>query len=62
MVANIGREYEVVSADQGEPLEVQNFCRLLAAVDEKVHDGTNVTVLQSVTHLMALQSKYNFSN
>jgi hypothetical protein len=62
MVANIGRVYEVVSADQGEPLEVQNFYRLLAAVDEKVHDGTNVTVLQSVTHLMAMQSKYNFSN
>jgi hypothetical protein len=27
-----------------------------------VHDGTNAIVLQSVTHLMAMQSKYNFSN
>jgi hypothetical protein len=62
MVANIGSEYEVVSADQGESLEVQNFYRLLAAAYEKVHDGTNVTVLQSVTHLMAMQSKYNFLN
>jgi hypothetical protein len=41
---------------------VQNFYRLLAATDEKVHDGTDVTVLQAVTHLMVMKSKYNFSN
>jgi hypothetical protein len=41
---------------------VQNFYKLLTAVDEKVHDGTDVTVLQAVTHLMAMKSKYNFSN
>jgi hypothetical protein len=27
-----------------------------------VHDGTDVTVLQAVTRLMGLKSKYNFSN
>jgi hypothetical protein len=27
-----------------------------------MHDGTNVTVLQAVTHLMALKPKYNFPN
>jgi hypothetical protein len=27
-----------------------------------VHDSTDVTVLQVVTHLMAFKSKYNFSN
>jgi hypothetical protein len=27
-----------------------------------VHDGTDVTVLQAVTHLMAMKLKYNFSN
>jgi hypothetical protein len=43
-------------------LEVHNFYRLLTAVDEKIHDGTDVTVLQAVTRLMTIKSKYNFSN
>jgi hypothetical protein len=43
-------------------LEVQNFYRLLTAADEKVHDGTDVTILQAVTHLMVMKSKYSFSN
>jgi hypothetical protein len=43
-------------------LEVQNFYRLLAASDEKVHDGTNLTVLQAVMCLMGMKSKYNFLN
>jgi hypothetical protein len=62
MVVDIGREYKVGSGEQGQLLEVQNFYRLFAAVDEKVYDGTDVTVLQVVTHLMAMKSKYNFSN
>jgi hypothetical protein len=41
---------------------VQNFYRLLAVADEKVHDGTDVTVLQAVTRLMVMKSKYNLSN
>jgi hypothetical protein len=45
MLADIGREYEVGSREQGQLPEVQNFYCLLAAVDEKVHDGTYVTVL-----------------
>jgi hypothetical protein len=62
MVVDISREYEIGSGEQGEPSEVQNFYRLLAAVNEKVHDGTDVTVLQAVTRLMAMKSKYNFLN
>jgi hypothetical protein len=62
MVVDIGREYEIGSGEQGEPSEVQNFYRLLAAADEKVHNGTDVIVLQAVTHLMTMKSKYNFSN
>jgi hypothetical protein len=27
-----------------------------------VHDGTDLTVLQAVTHLMGIKLKYNFSN
>jgi hypothetical protein len=62
MIADIGMEYDLGSGDQHPPSEVQNFYRLLAASEEKVHDGTALTVLQVVTHLMAMKSKYNFSN
>jgi hypothetical protein len=41
---------------------VQNFYRLLVVSDDKVHDGTDLTVLQAVTHLMGIKSKYNFPN
>jgi hypothetical protein len=44
------------------PLEVQNSYRLIAASEEKVHDITDITVLQAVTRLMGFKSKYNFSN
>jgi hypothetical protein len=43
MVADIGRGYNLESKDP--PPEVQNFYRLLAASEEKVHDDTNMTVL-----------------
>jgi hypothetical protein len=42
MVADIGREYDIGFGEQGEPPKVQNFYRLLATADEKVHDGTDV--------------------
>jgi hypothetical protein len=38
-------EYDHGSGDQHPPPEVHNFYRLLAASDEKVHDGTELTVL-----------------
>jgi hypothetical protein len=60
MVADIKRGYDLESEDP--PPEVQNFYRLLAALEEKVRDGTDVTVLQVVIHLMAFKSKYNFLN
>jgi hypothetical protein len=60
MVVDIGRGYDLESEDP--PSEVQNFYRLLAASEEKVYDGTDVTVLQAVTHLMVFKSMYNFSN
>jgi hypothetical protein len=62
MLADIGREYEVGSGEQEQPPEVQNLYTLLVAADKKVHDGTDVTVLEVVTCLMAMKSKYNFSN
>jgi hypothetical protein len=50
MVADIGRGYDLEFEDP--PLEVQNLYKFLAASKEKLHDGTNVTVLQAVTHHM----------
>jgi hypothetical protein len=44
------------------PPDMQNFYRPLAATEEKVHDDTGMTVLQSVTRLMGFKSKYNFLN
>jgi phage terminase large subunit GpA-like protein len=43
MVAYIGRGHDLESKDP--PPEAQNFYRLLVASEEKVHNGTNVTVL-----------------
>jgi hypothetical protein len=60
MVADIGKRYDLESEDP--PSKVQNFYKLFAASEEKVHDGTDVTVLQVVTRLMAFKSKYSFSN
>jgi hypothetical protein len=62
MIAHIGMEYALGSRDQHPPSEVHNFYRLLAASDEKVHNDTELTVLQAVTRLMGMKSKYNFSN
>jgi hypothetical protein len=45
MIADIGIEYDLGSGDQHPPLEVQNFYRLLVTLDEKVHDGTDLTIL-----------------
>jgi hypothetical protein len=60
MVADIERGYHLEAED---PLsEVQNFYRLLTASEEKVHDGTDMTMLQAVTCLMGFKSKYSFSN
>jgi hypothetical protein len=52
--------YDLGSADS--PSEVQNFYILLVASEEKVHGDTDVMVLQTVTRLMVMKSKYNFSN
>jgi hypothetical protein len=62
MTADIGMDYNLGSGDQHPPSEVQNFYSLLAASDEKVHDGTMLTILYAMTCLMGMKSKYNFSN
>jgi hypothetical protein len=41
---------------------VQNFYRLPVVSGEKVHDGTELTILLAMTRLMRMKSIYNFSN
>jgi hypothetical protein len=53
MVADVERGYDLESEDP--PSKVQNFYRLLATLEEKVHDGTDMTVLQVVTRLMGFK-------
>jgi hypothetical protein len=53
MVADVERGYDLESEDP--PSEVQNFYRLLATLEEKVDDGTDMTVLQVVTRLMGFK-------
>jgi hypothetical protein len=62
MIPDTGMEYDVRSEDQHPPPEVQNVYMILAASDEKVHDGTDLIVLQAVAHLIMMKSKYTFSN
>jgi hypothetical protein len=62
MIGDIDMEYDLGFRDQLPPPEVLNFYRLLTASDKKVHDDTDLTVLQAVTHFMMVKSKYNFSN
>jgi hypothetical protein len=62
IIADSSMEYDLGSRDQHPPLNVQNFYRLLATSDENVQDDTDLTVLPAIMRLMAMKSKYNFSN
>jgi hypothetical protein len=45
MITTIGMEYELASREQALSPEVQDFYKLLAASNEKMHDGIDVTIL-----------------
>jgi hypothetical protein len=60
MIADISKEYDLESGDQHPPPEVHNFYRLLSASNERVHDGTNLTILQVMARLMRMKLMYNF--
>ncbi|WVZ85017.1 hypothetical protein U9M48_031981 [Paspalum notatum var. saurae] len=57
----IGFEFDPKEDNQPPP-EVQEFYRLLETGDEKLHDHTEKTVLDTVSRLMAIKSKHNISN
>ena len=62
MVDDIRNEYPELWNNQALPEDVKEFYKLLEASEAKVHEGTDVTILQAVTRLMAMKSKYSFSN
>jgi hypothetical protein len=43
-------------------LEVQKFFDMLRASEESLHEHTIISILAFVTHLMAIKSKFTFSN
>jgi hypothetical protein len=60
MVADIRRRYDLESEDPSS--KTHDLYKILVASVEKVHDGTDVTVLEALTCLMAFKLKYSFSN
>lgn len=62
MLDDLGRGIGVTSNEGPPPEDVQKFYKVLEASEEKLHDFTEVTVLQAVTRLMSMKAKFNFSN
>jgi hypothetical protein len=61
MLEAIRLEFDLDTEDPPTP-EVEEFFRLLKALDEPLHEHTKVTVLAFVTRLMAIKYKFFFSN
>jgi hypothetical protein len=62
MVDDIRNEYIELRNNQALPEDVKEFYKLLEASEARMHEGTDVSILQAVTRLMVMKSKYNFSN
>ena len=61
MLEAVRPEFNVNTEDPPTP-EVEEFFRLLKASEEPLHEHTKVTLLAFVTRLMAIKSKFFFSN
>jgi hypothetical protein len=61
MLEAIQPEFDLNTEDQATP-EVEEFFSLLKASEEPLHEHTKVTLLAFVTRLMAIKSKFFFSN
>jgi hypothetical protein len=61
MLEAIRPEFDLDMEDPPMP-EVEEFFRLLKASVDPLHEHTKVTVLAFVTRLMAIKSKFFFSN
>jgi hypothetical protein len=61
MLEAIQPEFDLDTEDPATP-KVKEFFRLLKASEESLHKHTKVTLLTFVTQLMAIKSKFFFSN
>jgi hypothetical protein len=67
-VGDVNRMDDMFDTIQGEvtedppTAEVESFFNLLRALEESLHEHTEVTLLAFITRLMAIKSKYFFSN
>jgi hypothetical protein len=61
MLDAIWPELETNSEDPPTP-EVEKFFDILRASEEPLHEHTIVSIIAFVTHLMAIKSKFTFSN
>jgi hypothetical protein len=61
MLEAIRSQFELDTEDPPKP-EVKEFFRILKALEELLHEHTKVIVLAFVTQLMAIKSKFFFSN
>jgi hypothetical protein len=61
MLYAIRSKFETNSEDPPTP-EVQKFFNMLRALEQLLHEHTIVSVLTFITHLMAIKSKFAFSN
>jgi hypothetical protein len=61
MLEAIRPEFDLDTEDPPTP-EVEEFFRLLKASEESLHEHTKVIMLAFVTRLMAIKSKFFFSN
>jgi hypothetical protein len=61
MLDSLRPELNLSSEDPATP-EVSRFFKLLKDSEESLHEHTDVSILAFVTRLMAIKSKYFFSN
>ncbi|WVZ90125.1 LOW QUALITY PROTEIN: hypothetical protein U9M48_036455 [Paspalum notatum var. saurae] len=61
MLNDLGIGVDRTSEGPGQ-LPPEQFYRLLAASDERLHNYTQSTLLQTLTRLMSIKSKHNISN
>jgi hypothetical protein len=61
MLEAIQPKFDMDTEDPPTP-EVEEFIRLLKALEESLHEYTKVTLLAFVTWLMAIKSNFFFSN
>jgi hypothetical protein len=61
MLETIQLEFDLDTEDPPTP-EIEEFFRLLKALEEPLYEHTKVTLLAFVTRLMAIKFKFFFSN